>query len=386
MIEFVEGNMFDVEADIRVNTVNCVGAMGAGVARAFRQRNPEMFKAYNAECKRGNIKPGEMFVWKELTGDWIVNFPTKRHWRDPSRYEDIESGLMALREYLQEQGSVTVALPALGCGNGGLDWSKVSKMIENSLVGLEAHIKVFAPSASRMAGHSAYSHPTEDEVERANQLGFSILSEQDQVDLNSGSLTYFKGNTTTLSGRWIAVFPSRSPSDREFAAVSSIANAMAMINQDVTVALVLSNATSERMADLFASNGINVLLVLPFGVLTRKSLARWIGGNSEAKVGWLSVAPPSEKWNRNHFSSIMQLLLKNSCAALATDPTPEWLIGNSGRNWQETPLFYLNYGSLGEREQEALRQAGAWPISKEQGSGLPKLTRILELCERHIDS
>lgn len=381
MIEFVEGDMFATEADIRVNTVNCVGAMGAGVALAFKRRNPEMFKAYQAECKRGNIKPGEMFVWKELTGDWIVNFPTKRHWRQPSLYEDIESGLVALKKYLQEQGPVTVALPALGCGNGGLDWGKVSKMIENALHGLEAHIKVFAPSASRMAGHSASTDPTEEEVERANQIGFSILPEQVQADLGSVLPAYFKGNTTTLSGRWIAVFPSRAPSDRELAAVASVANAMSMSNQDVTVALVLNNATSEGLAELFAANGVNVLLVLPFGVLTRKSLAKRVSDNSEEKIGWLSVAAPSEKWSRKNFSSIMDLLLTNSGSALATDPSPEWLIGKNGRNWHKLPLFYLNYGLLGERDQEALKQAGAWPISREQGTGLPKLGPVLELCD-----
>jgi O-acetyl-ADP-ribose deacetylase (regulator of RNase III) len=97
MLEFVKGDIFDAPADIRVNTVNCVGVMGAGVALAFKQRYPDMFKDYQRDCKAGRVVPGTMHVWKSLTGDWIINFPTKRDWREPSRYEDIDNGLDDLR-------------------------------------------------------------------------------------------------------------------------------------------------------------------------------------------------------------------------------------------------------------------------------------------------
>lgn len=154
MIEFVEGDLFDTDADIRVNTVNCVGVMGKGAALGFKTRYPEMFKAYQADCRAGLVQPGRMHVWKSLLGHWIVNFPTKRDWRDPSRYEYVETGLAALRLYLQDLGPVSVALPALGCANGGLDWGKVSAMIERDLGGLEARILAFPPSASLRAGQT----------------------------------------------------------------------------------------------------------------------------------------------------------------------------------------------------------------------------------------
>lgn len=143
--------MFETSADIRVNTVNCVGVMGAGVALAFKTRFPEMFKEYKRACEAGEIRPGKLHVWKSLTGDWIINFPTKRHWRDKSRYKDIEDGLVALHDYLKDKGRIRIVLPALGCGHGGLDWGKVSVLIEERLKDLEAEIIVFEPGDSLAA-------------------------------------------------------------------------------------------------------------------------------------------------------------------------------------------------------------------------------------------
>jgi O-acetyl-ADP-ribose deacetylase (regulator of RNase III) len=93
MLEFTTGYMIAVPADIRVNTVNCVGVMGAGVALAFNSRYPEMFKESKRECDRGTIRAGKLHVWENLVGDWVINFPTKRHWRGKSRYEDVGAGL-----------------------------------------------------------------------------------------------------------------------------------------------------------------------------------------------------------------------------------------------------------------------------------------------------
>jgi O-acetyl-ADP-ribose deacetylase (regulator of RNase III) len=146
MIEFVQGNLFDMPADILVNAVNCVGVMGAGVALAFKQRYPGMFRDYQRACRDGRVRPGRLHVWQSPTGMHIVNLPTKRHWRDASRYDDVEAGLDALRAYLQSLGPVTVALPALGCGRGGLDWTCVSQLISQTLTGTEARILVFAPA------------------------------------------------------------------------------------------------------------------------------------------------------------------------------------------------------------------------------------------------
>jgi O-acetyl-ADP-ribose deacetylase (regulator of RNase III) len=148
-IRFTTGNMFNTQAEILINTVNCVGVMGAGIALQFKQRYPRMFDEYRRKCAAGEIRPGELHVWQSLNGERIINFPTKRHWRNDSRYEHIEAGLLALRRFLASQGPVRVTIPALGCGNGGLNWSVVSAMISKHLQGLDCDIMVFEPSRSR---------------------------------------------------------------------------------------------------------------------------------------------------------------------------------------------------------------------------------------------
>ena len=127
MIEYAQGDMLKCEAEALVNTVNCVGVMGRGIAVQFKKMFPENFAAYAAACKRKEVQPGRMFVFEtdELTFPRIIiNFPTKRHWRGKSRIEDIESGLMALVATIRERGICSVAIPPLGSGLGGLDWHR----------------------------------------------------------------------------------------------------------------------------------------------------------------------------------------------------------------------------------------------------------------------
>jgi O-acetyl-ADP-ribose deacetylase (regulator of RNase III) len=171
MLHFTSGDMFDLAVDIRVNTVNCVGVMGAGVALVFKTRFPAMFRAYKEACDAGEVKPGSLQVWRTST-EWILNFPTKRHWRDGSRYDDIEAGLKALRTYLGILGrDVRVALPALGCGHGGLDWSRVSKLIEHHLATTTAEIFVFEPADSRRACTAAAQQKQHEDASQLDLFG-----------------------------------------------------------------------------------------------------------------------------------------------------------------------------------------------------------------------
>jgi O-acetyl-ADP-ribose deacetylase (regulator of RNase III) len=141
--------MFKFRADIRINTVNCVGVMGKGVALAFKRRSPQMFSEYAEACKKKEVVPGKLHVWKDpVTSEITVNFPTKRHWRNNSRYEDIEEGLLALKEFLTKYPKATVTLPALGCGHGGLDWPRVYSMIREHLDKVDCEILVFQPTDS----------------------------------------------------------------------------------------------------------------------------------------------------------------------------------------------------------------------------------------------
>ncbi len=126
------GNILEDDAEAVVNTVNCVGVMGKGIALQFRQAYPANYRQYAIACKHHVVRPGVMFTTE--TGkfgnpQYIINFPTKRHWRGKSRLEDIESGLAALTAELTRLNVRTVAVPALGCGNGGLDWEVVRPLI-----------------------------------------------------------------------------------------------------------------------------------------------------------------------------------------------------------------------------------------------------------------
>lgn len=122
MMNFTHGDILKADAEAIVNTVNCVGVMGRGIALQFKKAWPENFKVYKKACDAGEVRPGEMFVFDtgQLTNPrYIVNFPTKRHWRGASRMEDVESGLQALAKWITESGVQSIAIPPLGAGLGG---------------------------------------------------------------------------------------------------------------------------------------------------------------------------------------------------------------------------------------------------------------------------
>ena len=152
MIEIKRGDILLDDAEALVNTVNCVGVMGRGIALQFKNAFPENFKVYAAACKRQEILPGKMFVYK--TGrlshpHYIINFPTKRHWRGKSRIEDIDAGLAALVEVIHQYDIRSIAVPPLGSGLGGLDWSEVKSHIFHALQPLnEVSITVYEPQGA----------------------------------------------------------------------------------------------------------------------------------------------------------------------------------------------------------------------------------------------
>jgi O-acetyl-ADP-ribose deacetylase (regulator of RNase III) len=136
MIEFKSGDLLAEDVEALVNPVNCVGVMGRGLALAFKRFSPENFAAYAAACKRGEVQPGRMFVFEtgqQTNPRYIVNFPTKRHWRDDSQLEDIDAGLTALVEEINTRNIRSIAIPPLGCGLGGLKWTDVRPRIETAL-------------------------------------------------------------------------------------------------------------------------------------------------------------------------------------------------------------------------------------------------------------
>jgi O-acetyl-ADP-ribose deacetylase (regulator of RNase III) len=149
MITFTQGNLLEARAEALVNTVNTVGVMGKGIALMFKERFDENFRRYAAACKAKEVQTGKMFVTPvhELDGPrWIVNFPTKQHWRAPSRMEWVVEGLQDLRRFLAEQQVKSIAIPPLGAGNGGLEWADVREQIERALGDLDIDILVFEPT------------------------------------------------------------------------------------------------------------------------------------------------------------------------------------------------------------------------------------------------
>ena len=135
MIETATGNLLEADADALVNTVNCVGYMGKGIALQFKQAFPENNTAYERACKAGELQPGRMFIFETrcmIGPKYIINFPTKRHWRGKSQIEDIEAGLSALVQDVRRLDIKSIAVPPLGCGLGGLNWDEVRPRIERA--------------------------------------------------------------------------------------------------------------------------------------------------------------------------------------------------------------------------------------------------------------
>jgi O-acetyl-ADP-ribose deacetylase (regulator of RNase III) len=153
MIETTKGNLLEAPVEALVNTVNTVGVMGKGIALQFKQAYPAMFRAYEKACKAGEVKLGKVHVFDMggLVGGprWIINFPTKGHWRAGSRISDIESGLLDLVDMIKRLNIHSIAVPPLGCGHGGLDWKDVRPLIETTLGRLtDVRVLVFAPGAT----------------------------------------------------------------------------------------------------------------------------------------------------------------------------------------------------------------------------------------------
>ena len=152
MIKLQKGNIFHSDALALVNAVNCVGIMGKGLALRFKKAFPENFKFYAQACERGEVRLGSMLVYdlNQMTGPrYIINFPTKQHWKNPSRLKDIEAGLKDLVQTVGQLHIKSIAIPALGCGLGGLNWSDVRPLIEVAFQAVpEVQVALFEPSGA----------------------------------------------------------------------------------------------------------------------------------------------------------------------------------------------------------------------------------------------
>jgi len=151
MIHYTKGNLLDAGTDAMVNTVNTVGVSGKGIALMFKEAFPDNFRTYHAACEAGQLQPGDLLITERhdmLGPRWIINFATKKHWRHPSRIEWVERGLVALAYEIAARGIRSIAIPPLGAGNGGLEWSRVRPLIASALAAVDCDITVYEPTAA----------------------------------------------------------------------------------------------------------------------------------------------------------------------------------------------------------------------------------------------
>lgn len=145
MIKVLIGNLFESKAQTWVNTVNCVGVMGKGVALEFKNRFPDMYEDYMARCKRGEVKLGRPYLFKRLVPPWILNFPTKEHWRSVANLTKIVEGLEYLLKHYKTWGIESLAVPPLGCGQGQLEWKIVGPTLYRVLNKIDIQVELYAP-------------------------------------------------------------------------------------------------------------------------------------------------------------------------------------------------------------------------------------------------
>ncbi len=149
MLMYIEGNMFESPAQVLVNTVNTVGVMGKGIALTFKKVYPDMYKNYRYYCENKQLEIGKLYLYK-TPGKWILNFPTKINWRNPSKIEYIEQGLKKFVVSYKEKGIKSIAFPKLGCGNGGLDFeTQVKPLMDKYLSNLDIDVYVYLQDVNK---------------------------------------------------------------------------------------------------------------------------------------------------------------------------------------------------------------------------------------------
>ncbi len=142
MLEYIKGTVFNTPVKTIVNTVNCMGVMGAGIALEFKMRYPEMYEDYVIKCEKKQLTVGRPIIYEYSNDRWIMNFPTKNHWKYPSKIEWIEQGLKYFAEYYKKRNIESIAFPKLGTSNGGLEWEIVKPLMEKYLINLDIPVYI----------------------------------------------------------------------------------------------------------------------------------------------------------------------------------------------------------------------------------------------------
>jgi O-acetyl-ADP-ribose deacetylase (regulator of RNase III) len=376
MIQLVTGDFFDFEADIRVNTVNCVGVMGAGVALLFKKKYPAMFEDYFKACKLKLVKIGSPHVWKEenmFKNDpiTIINFPTKDDWRKPSKYEYIREGLVWLRKYLFDKGPKSMTLPALGCGHGGLDWEIVRPMIYEYLEDLPTRILLFEPASSTR------SHASNESEDVWKKEGIEKITPNDHLFPRrllgkSAADIYIKGDKSALNQKLFSIFISSKAGERERkAAEQCIEN----IQEDGFVYLLSYNSSNEiDLIKKVLSKKSRLIILYPSGLLNMKIRSDLKPLWEASNVTIISISDPNQSWNNYESFKTLQFRVRVSDVLLIADidMNPLKKVEKDiveSRN----SVFFINYGN--ERNQFYNLIAGKG-IGKDKATNLPNVKAL----------
>ncbi|HHZ05211.1 MAG TPA: macro domain-containing protein [Clostridiales bacterium] len=195
MLSYLKGDLLSSPAQVQVNTVNTVGVMGKGIALQFKNKYPAMFEAYQNVCEKHLLDVGKLYLWKS-TEKWILMFPTKKHWRNPSKIEYIESGLKKFVENYERIGIESIAFPKLGCGNGNLDWNVVRPIMEKYLKPLPITIYIYVDNYELESLEHEDAKFTSWIHSKPRDMSFNILKEELQEILkNNNDIIYSDGTT-----------------------------------------------------------------------------------------------------------------------------------------------------------------------------------------------
>ncbi|HBR9899869.1 macro domain-containing protein [Raoultella ornithinolytica] len=374
MLEFVKGNFFDFDADIRVNTVNCVGVMGAGVALAFKNKYPEMFKEYVRQCKANEILPGKPSVWKKedmfSKGIEIINFPTKDHWRNPSEYEYIESGLIWLSEYLKNKEGLTITLPALGCGHGGLDWEKVKKLIIHYLAETKSNILVFEPESSKNAEIESFI--TSNKLADLENLGVSVIRKNEKsyppglIRYTEKDLWFFGRIITEFD---ISLISSTKPNEQEKKVVLKLIEHCKINRLSI---LFGGSSFDKKMALHSIRQGVETGIFLPSGISYSAEKNREKGATDNLSV--LSIGDPFKSFDRKAYMPSVMGRMFICKSVIFTTERLKWLEKQRSKIISGgIKSYFMKYENLQEEDCFAAININAKPIKPFDGEQISEM-------------
>lgn len=375
MIKYVTGNFFDYPADIRINTVNCVGVMGAGVALQFKERYPNMFREYSNECRNGRVKIGCPHVW--LDNDFfkredliIINFPTKDNWRNPSEYEFIEKGLFWLREFLKRYTGKTITIPALGCGHGGLDWGNVKRLIEDYLSDIDLEMLVFEPTSSRA------SQLTEEDKSNLQEYGITKIDSSNfsfhESWSNEINEFWVQGDPNILFEPKLAIVMDSKTTERE---INATIACIESLPNNVVFFLGFTSKVEIDLVKFLLSRNARIIIMIPYGILKLKLRKDIESLWNPRLITVISVGAPNQQWSISESIKALKFRIGLSEVSLFTQSDPSHFISKYvNQESNRSKLFYINYGKTIEnfliygigRNREN-RKPNIFPIIEELG-------------------